>query len=543
MILGHKDVVNFKLYKYKTGYNTILRKKIKYLKQINRELKVGESAHLENSENKIKRINKDKYIFQRFDTISTHIENYDSDYNLNDVKNKLINKLDYNLKYGDDRIKLVTKLLEDNQWIYRLISTNRSIGKEIKKKNSFRSEEQPFDKLIEIISSYIYYAKFKNKEDEDEYKKKLKQLQDIQTKKKDVLDIALSKLVSEIQGYHHRLMKKQLKEDKRIEYSNNLSERENKGDFLNTEEQKYRQSKLKRNYKKDYIPESYWDELSYSEEENLNRKKILLQMESELNKLYKYIGLDIKDKDEREKHKKEIIKRINTSLSPEEKKIFNGKRQLGIITNMYNQLKGDYEIAKKLLTNEIEFKRLSKGTTEYDINSDTWYEDHQGNIIELSKNHILLSDKNTYKGLILNYKDLKDKYQNKMNHDIWALLFVFEELLNNTEFTQDEKFVLDMLFDNYNQKQIREKYENINLTTLTKDRISRIINNHIPNKLLNTYLNSMEDWLYTYKIKGKFKTCSKCGEIKLANERYFGKSPITKDGLQSVCKICDNLRK
>ena len=44
-------------------------------------------------------------------------------------------------------------------------------------------------------------------------------------------------------------------------------------------------------------------------------------------------------------------------------------------------------------------------------------------------------------------------------------------------------------------------------------------------------------------MKGKYKKCSKCGEIKIANERHFGKHPKTKDGFQSVCKECDKKRK
>jgi uncharacterized OB-fold protein len=61
--------------------------------------------------------------------------------------------------------------------------------------------------------------------------------------------------------------------------------------------------------------------------------------------------------------------------------------------------------------------------------------------------------------------------------------------------------------------------------------------------IVKAYEDDYEEWFYTFKAKGKYKKCSKCGKIYLAKEKYFGKHPNTKDGLQSICKNCDNLRK
>lgn len=527
------NVEGYKLYQYDNGK----------LRTLNRELKIGESAFLENSDNKIKRVGKDEYMFQRFDTISTHIKGKVSDYNLDDIKKNIIKKLDYKLKYADDRVVLADQLLKSNQWIYDLASTTRFIQKEVKKKDSFLSENQPYDKLMEIISSYINHAKFKNKQDEQEYYKKVEELKKKQSKN-NLTDIgSLDKLITEIQSYHHKIIKSKLKEDKRLEVVSDLGVREVKGDFLRTEEEKNRQKRLKKGYKKAKIDENYWDLMGYSEESKQFRVSLLEQMEQELAKLHKYIGLDIKDMKTRIEYQNKLMNQLQDKWHDGLPKTFTGERQFNIIVDMHNQLKGDYEVAKKLLTDEINLKKITKGSTDYDINSDTWYETDGGDIVELSKNHVLLSDANTYKGLILTYKDLKDKYYDDMNHDIWSLLFVFEELLNKTEFTQDEQFVLDMLFDNFNQKQIREKYELVNLSTLTTYRVSNLINTIIPNKLANTYINSVEEWVYTEKIKGNYKKCSKCEEIKLANERYYGKDGRNRDGYKSICKKCDNYTK
>jgi hypothetical protein len=192
-----------------------------------------------------------------------------------------------------------------------------------------------------------------------------------------------------------------------------------------------------------------------------------------------------------------------------------------------------------MLTVVVVPKRLEKTSTVIDINSDTYYTNEQCEEIELSKNYIRMSDPNTYKGLILTYKELKDKYHDSHESDWWALIKTFEGILEQTKFTEDEQFVLDMLFDNYTQTQIREKYGELNVDGLSTYRISNLINTIIPNKIRETYLNSIEDWLYLEKIKGTYKTCSKCGEVKILNERHWHKEPKGLDGYKKSCKTCN----
>lgn len=67
--------------------------------------------------------------------------------------------------------------------------------------------------------------------------------------------------------------------------------------------------------------------------------------------------------------------------------------------------------------------------------------------------------------------------------------------------------------------------------------------NSLVDKIVDKYEELFEDYYFTFIARGKYKKCSKCGEIKLANERYYGYHPKTKDNLQSVCKKCDKKRK
>jgi hypothetical protein len=75
---------------------------------------------------------------------------------------------------------------------------------------------------------------------------------------------------------------------------------------------------------------------------------------------------------------------------------------------------------------------------------------------------------------------------------------------------------------------------------LSDPRVSLIYRDIIPQKICDTYKSQYEDWLYTYKVRGVWKRCSCCKEIKLATERNFSKDSGRKDGLDVYCKNCRN---
>jgi len=534
------------------------------------DLEIGESKQIGNTKNKIKRIGENEFLFQRFDTVKTHLDDYTNTHNLGNIHANIVKKLDYELEYAEDRIELVENLVKDNPWIYDLISTNKMISKEIKKKSSFLAEDQQYDKLIDSINTYITHAKFINKEDELQFeelqKEKLKlEKKDKRKKTREEFD-ELNKLINTIQSFHHKQTKAVLELDSKLDSTGELHVRERVGDFVVQEELKARTKNAKFKYKKEEIPEVYWEKMYPTERkelipfhdqdlfnENKNqselhldfRPQVLLQMKEEIERLHEYLGLHIKDKQKRNEHIQQLKDKLEMLMmknwvekNGEGIKYINGDRQYAILRNSYTDLKADYEVTKKILTDEFYFNP-AKHSTVYEINSDTWYEDENGKLVELSKNRVSMSDANTYKGLILNYKDLKDKYSDKSDSDWWALIKDFENILDKVELSEEEWFLLDVLFDGYSQKQIEKMYKELELADWSQRKISRLINEQIPNKLLNTYLRLIDDFVYTYKIKGKFKRCNKCGEVKLiSNNRYFTKNSSSKDGFYSICNTC-----
>mgnify|MGYP007111739138 CR=1 FL=1 len=48
------------------------------------------------------------------------------------------------------------------------------------------------------------------------------------------------------------------------------------------------------------------------------------------------------------------------------------------------------------------------------------------------------------------------------------------------------------------------------------------------------------DYYFLDVEKGKYKKCSRCGQIKLAHNKYFSKNKTSKDKFYSICKACRN---
>ena len=70
--------------------------------------------------------------------------------------------------------------------------------------------------------------------------------------------------------------------------------------------------------------------------------------------------------------------------------------------------------------------------------------------------------------------------------------------------------------------------------------ISSLWRNKIPKLIASTAEDMFLDDYYLNVEKGKYKKCSRCGQIKLAHNKYFSKNKTSRDGFYSICKCCRN---
>ena len=514
------------------------------------DLDVYETGYFDREDmkrNKIKKLDENTYMFYRFDEIQTHIVDYESDYTIEDFRNDVVSKLDYEgLEYSSDRVDLVKRLLENNSGIYDLVSTNRIIQKEQKAKSDFLSENQRLDKQIESLASYILHPKYADKEEEEyiesvrdcynEIKKKkgkteqeFKEMYDL----KDELDLFNQAMITRSREQRNNLRESLESEFSDIEAQNVV-----------VEPSEFSKEKAATEYvgRDLEIDVGYWSRMGFTETQMSFSNEVINVYEEAINILSKQLGIG-QGNVIRNSKEKELLKQLNPIMFKNElgkEVVISPTQRLNGIKRIYNELKSDFYTTKEILATPVEFTQLPLTNTKFDYNSDTWYEDENDNIVELSKNMLLFSNSNTYKGLIANYYNLKDRYYDKFMDDMWYILLTFEELVKETELTDEERFVLDRLMKDYSRKEIIEEYEKEFDKSISGQTIANWVNRTIPNKIRNTYLDSVNNWLYTYKIKGKFKQCSKCNEVKtINNDRYFRKHPLGRDGFQPKCRKCE----
>lgn len=152
--------------------------------------------------------------------------------------------------------------------------------------------------------------------------------------------------------------------------------------------------------------------------------------------------------------------------------------------------------------------------------------------------HIRFDDVEIIRILIEDYSDLREGSYDDTFGYMKNIIFTFDELVERTDFKDYVKDVLIWKIEGVQYddmiKMIKDKYD----LKITKPRLSKITRETIPNMIVETYKQQKEDWLYTYVLRGKFKTCCDCGKNYLATIKYFSPDKTSKSGLRSVCKEC-----
>lgn len=114
------------------------------------------------------------------------------------------------------------------------------------------------------------------------------------------------------------------------------------------------------------------------------------------------------------------------------------------------------------------------------------------------------------------------------------LIFDLNNLLEMCDLSANEKFILKLWRDeDATQQTIAENLG------VTQQNISKYLNS-IVCKVKQQYEIEHEDWLNLNYLKGTYKKCSKCGEVKLISK--FDLDCKNKDSLKTKCKTCRQKR-
>ena len=146
--------------------------------------------------------------------------------------------------------------------------------------------------------------------------------------------------------------------------------------------------------------------------------------------------------------------------------------------------------------------------------------------------------------LLCNYSKIKESCWDRFNSDIYYLMIVLEDAIDII-FKEEYPMLYDIIIYKIDGKSNID-IQNLLLatygTTHSVEYLSSLWRKKIP-KMIAEYMEKEQlIWYYTTVEKGKWKRCSRCGQIKLAHNKFFSKNNTAKDGFYSICKECRNAK-
>ena len=141
--------------------------------------------------------------------------------------------------------------------------------------------------------------------------------------------------------------------------------------------------------------------------------------------------------------------------------------------------------------------------------------------------------------ILCNFEALDTYFKHKYNSDFHYMMRDFKKLLREglDPYPAYQTLVAAKIKGLQNseiQKLLLEKH-NLHHTV---EYISALWRNKIPKILSEKAKEDYLIWNYTEVEYGTWKRCSRCGEVKLAHNRFFSKNNTSKDGFYSICKTC-----
>ena len=163
---------------------------------------------------------------------------------------------------------------------------------------------------------------------------------------------------------------------------------------------------------------------------------------------------------------------------------------------------------------------------------------------EVQSEGIELVNPTVCEAILCNYNSLKTTSHGHFDSDTWYLMqdfdHVYKEALENEPlYARIAQYKIEGLQNAEIQLLIQNEFG----VKHSLEYISSLWRKKIPNLIAQKAQDNYLDWYYLNVEKGQYKRCSRCGQIKLAQNRYFSKNGTSKDGWYSICKSCRNKKK
>lgn len=236
----------------------------------------------------------------------------------------------------------------------------------------------------------------------------------------------------------------------------------------------------------------------------------------------------------------EPLRELRTAIETveEAEKKARGKRKF-LLKKQLIEMRQDQYVIKSAYRKPVYCMNAIKSFSSLDLSEEIYFNDKQ---LPVSTGKISLFEPKHVSALLCHYSKLKEAVWGRFNSDSYYLM---EDLDNLVRSTLEKEYPLyfDLVVLKIDGKQnieIQKILEEKHGIKHSVEYISSLWRNKIPKLLAEQEQENYLLWYYTQVERGKWKRCSRCGEIKLAHNRFFSKNKTSKDGFYSICKCCRN---
>lgn len=218
-------------------------------------------------------------------------------------------------------------------------------------------------------------------------------------------------------------------------------------------------------------------------------------------------------------------------------KITEGKEAFIIKRALIEMRKDQYVIKNAVLCPLIP-KKLIKSEHYIPLEDSTCTFDEEGYPIPQG---ISLMNPDVCSAILCNYSKLKQNSWDKFNSDTWYLIYDFEKTCDRAlENYPLYMRLMELKIDGASNLEIQNQLQLEFGIKHSVEYISSLWRNKIPKMIAAVAEDEYLNWYYLNIEYGKYKKCNRCGQIKLAHNKYFSKNKTSKDGFYSICKQCRN---
>ena len=212
-------------------------------------------------------------------------------------------------------------------------------------------------------------------------------------------------------------------------------------------------------------------------------------------------------------------------------------RDAFIIKTAIIELRKDQYVIKDAYRKPIIPKNITRSKHFIPLESDFSFDD-EGFVVPEG---VSLCDPKVVSAILCNYSLMKQESWGEFEKDLWYLMQEFDEVADAAlkDYPLYDR-ICEYKVDGLQNIDIQEKLQMEFGIKHSVEYISSLWRNKIPKLIASEAEDRLLNWYFLNEMKGKYKKCSRCGEIKLAHNKYFSKNKTSKDGFYSICKKCRN---